>query len=182
MKTPKLKQIHLSIKQKIKLSSNVVFPLVTLLFFCLNCLLPNLSSFSNMRYNVCSVSCSCVVYVKMYTILINTWEIYLILGDQAGAFNRQEAFKRERHYFILITVTSSTKLIIIMLSAKTSRELKDSTICGPSIHLDSLKIQYHSFKSQHQCKNPRSGLLHCHRQAILTLNLTLNKMTNTKLC
>ena len=34
---------------------------------------------------------------------------YLMLGDHVGTFNRWEMFKRERR--LLITVTSSTKLI-----------------------------------------------------------------------
>ena len=36
--------------------------------------------------------------------------------------------------------------------------------------------------SQHQCQNPHSGLLCCHRQSIFTLNLTLNKMKYARPC
>ena len=63
-----------------------------------------------------------------------------------------------------------------MLSAKTSRELKNSGICDPSISTSRpSRDPNRSFKSRHRCQNPRSGLLCCHRQSILTLNLALDK-------
>ena len=52
----------------------------------------------------------------------------------------------------------------IMLSAEISTELI-------------LSIDPHpSFKSQHRCQNPCSGLLCCHRQFILTFNLTAGQV------
>ena len=66
-----------------------------------------------------------------------------------------------------------------MFSAKISREFNNNPL-HQLIHLGHLKIQYLSFKSQHRCQNPCSGLLCCHGLSVLTLNLTLSIMKYAK--
>ena len=61
--------------------------------------------------------------------LINTQGFYLILGVQAGAFNRQETFKRERRARYCNKLNKTN-----MVSAKKSRELENSGISTPSIN------------------------------------------------
>ena len=47
-----------------------------------------------------------------------------------------------------------------MLSAKISREFNNSGISTPSVDTSRRsRDPYRSFKSQHRCQNPRSGLL-----------------------
>ena len=51
-----------------------------------------------------------------------------------------------------------------MLLPKMSREFKESRMSTPSIDTSrSSTDPYLSFKYQHQCQNPCSGLLCCHR-------------------
>ena len=43
----------------------------------------------------------------LYTVndLIDAWDVYLILGTQAGAFDKQDAFKRERRLLKRLRIT-----------------------------------------------------------------------------
>ena len=74
---------------------------------------------------------------------------------------RVQSIKKERgvnsHDFNKLNKTN-------MLSAKISKEYKNSGISTPSVNISRpSRDPYHSFKSQHQCQNLLSGLLCCHR-------------------
>ena len=74
---------------------------------------------------------------------------------------RVQSIKKERgvdsHDFNKLNKTN-------MLSAKISREYKNSGISTPSVDMSRpSRDPYRFFKSQHQCQNFLSGLLCCHR-------------------
>ena len=87
--------------------------------------------------------------------------LFFILGVQAGSLiarGRSKDLKR------VVNSYNCNKLKrTIMLSAKISELI---------LSID----PYPSFKSQHRCQNPCSGLLCCHRQFILTFNLTAGQV------
>ena len=67
-----------------------------------------------------STGCIMIIFIKKSFLftptindLIDAWGIYLSLEVQEGAFNRWLVFKIERCKLILITVTSSTKLLLL---------------------------------------------------------------------
>ena len=81
------------------------------------------------------------------------------LGVQMEA--RVQSMKKERginsHDFNKLNKTN-------MLSAKISKEYKNSRISTPSVDMSRpSRDPYRSFKSQHQCQNFLSGFLCCHR-------------------
>jgi len=104
--------------------------------------------------------------------LINARGVYLIIGVQAGAFNRR--LKETDVYCYNCNKLTKTKNV---LSAKILRKFKNSGISTPSIDTPwPSRDPYRSFKSQHRCKNPRSGLLcgqqHEIRKALLIKHKT----------
>ena len=70
------------------------------------------------------------------------------------------------------------------LLEKISRELKIAEYpLHQLLRLGRQEIHIALSQSQHRCQNSRSGIMCCHRQSILTLNLTLNNKTKyTKPC
>ena len=101
--------------------------------------------------------------------LINSRGVHLILGIPAKVFNRQEALK-QREAFCFITSTSSTCF-----------RRKDQESFKVAEYPLLIRLEIHiSLSNPNICQNLHSGLMCCHRQSILTLNLTLNKMKYTK--
>ena len=101
--------------------------------------------------------------------LINSRGVHLILGVPAEVFNRQEALK-QREAFCLITSTSSTCF-----------RRKDQESFKVAEYPLLIRLEIHiSLSNPNICQNLHSGLMRCHRQSILTLNLTLNKVKYTK--
>ena len=101
--------------------------------------------------------------------LINSRGVHLILGVPAEVFNRQEALK-QREAFCLITSTSSTCFW-----------RKDQESFKVAEYLLLIRLEIHiSLSNPNICQNLHSGIMRCHRQSILTLNLTLNSMIYAK--
>ena len=101
--------------------------------------------------------------------LINSRGVHLILGVPAEVFNRQEALK-QREAFCLITSTSSTCF-----------RRKDQESFKVAEYPLLIRLEIHiSLSNPNICQNLHSGLMRCHRQSILTLNLTLNSMIYAK--
>ena len=101
--------------------------------------------------------------------LINSRGVHLILGVPGEVFNRQEALK-QREAFCLITSTSSTCFW-----------RKDEESFKVAKYLLFIRLEIHiSLSNPNICRNLHLGLMRCHRQSILTLNLTLNKVKYAK--
>ena len=83
--------------------------------------------------------------------------------------------------FIPKTVKSTAE--VLCFRKKISRKLSFKIAEYPLhqlLRLGRQEIHIALSQSQHRCQNPCSGIMCCHRQSILTLNLTLNNKTKSR--